>query len=90
MTTEKEYINGCYTREGSRPLREGEIERGCRLKNGMFAVFGIHKKDGISADVYRDRSMKSLVFMEHGFVCHPLNWDMICNLVEWRCEEMGI
>lgn len=91
MQPEKDYINGCYTRYGTESLKKKEIRKSATLKNGMYAVLGISKKDGVSADVYEDKSMKKLIFMEHGYtVSKPIPWDMVLMLVENRCREMGI
>lgn len=95
MTTEKEYINGCYTRYGKRPLEEDEIIQHTTLHNGMYAVCGISKikKDGVSIDVYKNPSKKELVFMEHGITIsdRSLAHDpAIFFLAESRCSEMGI
>lgn len=91
MQPEKEYINGCFTANGTAPLKRKEIRKSATLTNGMYAVLGISKKDGVSADVYRDRTMRNLVFMEHGYgVSKPIPWDMVLMLVEGRCREMGI
>lgn len=91
MQPEKDYINGCYTRYGTEPLKKKEIKKRSSLKNGMYAVLGISKKDGVSADVYKDNTMRKLVFMEHNIHCsNPVPWDIVLMLVESRCREMNI
>lgn len=90
-TTEQEYINGCYTRYGTRPLNVMEIKASTTLKNGMFAVCGIVPEDGLSVDVYRDNTKKELIFMEHGFVTNnPDNYELLFMMTESRCKEMKI
>lgn len=66
----QEYINGCYTKYGTRPLNISEIKQKGQLCNGMWFVGGIipTKEDGISIDVYKDKDMKELLFMEHGII----------------------
>ena len=66
ITTKQEYINGCYTRYGTRPLTAMEIKAETELSNGMYAVSGVVPEDGISIDVYADATKKDLIFMEHG------------------------
>ena len=40
--TEQEYIHGCYTRYGTRPLNVMEIKAITTLSNGMCAVAGFN------------------------------------------------
>ena len=89
----KDYINGCYTKYGTRPLNIMEIVHKVQLSNGMWALIGNIPEDGISADVYKDEGTKEMVFMEHGIIASD-NWkknpSMIIGLVENRCKEMQI
>lgn len=90
-TTEKEYINGCYTRYGTRPLNIMEIKASTTLSNGMFAVCGVVPEDGISVDVYKDNTRKELIFMEHGITANTTDsYDLFFELAESRCAEMRI
>lgn len=42
--------------------------KGCfNLSNGMYCVFG-KTTEGLCVDVYRDKSMKDLVSMQHGII----------------------
>ena len=65
MNTEQEYINGCYTRYGTRPPKKNEIKNATTLSNGMFAVAGFCKPDGYSIDIYKDPKMEKLIYMQH-------------------------
>ena len=93
------YINGCYTKYGSRPLSPLEIKRKVQLPNGMWCVMGKIPEDGISVDVYRDKDLHDLVFMEHGYATNaPENIDewtddnftLLAQCAESRCREMRI
>ena len=94
--TKNEYINGCYTRYGSRPLNTLEVKASKVLSNGMFAVVGNIPEDGVSVDVYNNKSKSELIFMEHGITILHGNLsdtkmlNMIYKLIENRCFEMGI
>lgn len=90
--TEQEYIHGCYTRYGTRPLNAMEIKAATTLSNGMYAVAGIVPEDGISIDVYKDSTRNTLVFMEHGIISNvdDYNYEFLFLLAEDRCKEMGI
>lgn len=94
----KDYINGCYTKNGSRPLHLLEIKYKVQLSNGMWCVIGEIPEDGISADVYSDKELKDLIFMEHGYkvfngsgtLSKKYDFERIVELVEIRLEEMGL
>ena len=95
ITTKQEYINGCYTRYGTRPLTAMEIKTETRLYNGMYAVLGIVPEDGISIDVYLDATKKDLIFMEHGLetnvdLTDEDNVSLLFLLVEERLKEMKL
>ncbi len=98
----EEYINGCYTKYGTRPLSESEIKYKGRMLNGMWCVIGYidDPKDGISIDVYRDEKLTDLVFIEHGYRVGNMPKDMgqwstsdfefLKMNAELRCQEMRI
>ena len=93
MTKEpkQEYINGCCTKNGTRPLNTLEIKASTTLSNGMYAVAGYIPEDGISVDVYKDKTTKDLIFMEHGMILSDETaYDMAFALAEIRCDEMRI
>lgn len=94
ITTKQEYINGCYTRYGFRPLTEMEIKAETELSNGMYAVSGIVPEDGISIDVYADATKKDLIFMEHGitttFDIEDEDFYFVFLLAEERLKEMNL
>ena len=94
IITKQEYINGCYTRYGSRPLTEMEIKAETELSNGMYAVSGIVPEDGISIDVYADATKKDLIFMEHGitatFDIEDEDFYFVFLLAEERLKEMNL
>ena len=96
----KYYINGCYTKNGSRPMKIMEIKKKMYPPNGMYCVIGFinSKEDGISIDVYSDDSLSELVFMEHRIISN-LNvnddlsddeWKVFSSLAIRRCKEMGL
>ncbi|MGN0242402.1 MAG: hypothetical protein ACI4CS_11990 [Candidatus Weimeria sp.] len=95
----KDYINGCYTRYGTRALKQEEIITSAALPNGMFAAIGVipGEKDGISVDVYYDKDRKNLVFMEHGITAYNMDIHDVtvakALMIEFacsRCKEMGL
>lgn len=90
-TTEQVYINGCYTRYGTRPLTLMEIKASKILSNGMYAVAGEIPEDGISVDVYENGRMSKLIFMEHGITSFGNTClDDAFGLAELRCVEMKL
>lgn len=85
------FINGCCTKNGTRPLYESEIDSRETLSNGMYAVVGYIPADGISVDVYEDETMKNLIFMEHRILLSDNDgYELAFALAETRCNEMGI
>lgn len=85
------FINGCNTKNGTRPPSQSEIDSSTTLSNGMYAVVGCIPVDGVSVDVYEDETMETLIFMEHGILLSDNdNYDMAFTLAEIRCSEMGI
>lgn len=95
MTTKQEYINGCYTRYGTRPLTAMEIKAETKLSNGMQAVLGIVPEDGISIDVYADATKKDLIFMEHGIetnvdLADEDDCSFVFQLAEGFLKEMNL
>ena len=88
----EEYINGCYTKYGTRPLNKLEIKYQCELPNGMYAVGGIVPNDGVSVDVYKDKELTDLLFMEHGIHTNAdVNWPWITqSMAMMRLSEMGL
>lgn len=94
ITTKQEYINGCYTRYGTRPLTAMEIKAETELSNGMYAVSGVVPEDGISIDVYADATKKDLIFMEHGitvtFDIEDEDFYFVFLLAEERLKEMNL
>jgi len=94
ITTKQEYINGFYTRYGTRPLTAMEIKAETELSNGMYAVSGVVPEDGISIDVYADATKKDLIFMEHGitvtFDIEDEDFYFAFLLAEERLKEMNL
>jgi hypothetical protein len=85
------FINGCNTKNSTRPLNALEIKASTTLSNGMYAVAGYIPLDGISMDVYKNKTMKDLIFMEHGMISSDeTDYNMAFTLAEIRCNEMGI
>lgn len=85
------FINGCNTKNSTRPLYKSEIDSSTILSNGMYAVVGYIPTDGISVNVYEDETMESLIFMEHRVLLSDNDdYDMAFTLAEIRCNEMGI
>lgn len=98
----QDYINGCYTREGTRPIAKSEIKGTGKLYNGMTFIAGYVPEDGVSVDVYRDEACTDLVFMEHGFqvfghgdLATRLVWpkaviELLCDGATMRAREMKL
>ena len=93
----EDYINGCYTKYGTRPLKKEEICYTSVLSNGMWCVIGVIpiKEDGLSIDVYKDADLKELLFMEHGIRTNikpktKSDFEFIKNLAENRLKEMAL
>ena len=85
------FINGCNTKNDTRPLNALEIKASATLSNGMYAVVGCIPVDGVSVDVYEDETMETLILMEHGILLSDNDdYDMAFTLAEIRCNEMGI
>lgn len=88
-----DYINGCYTKHGTRPMNILEIKHKAQLSNGMWCVTGFIPEDGLSIDVYKDKELKELVFMEHGCFSSEndgTQYEAIVHFAEVRCQEMGL
>ncbi len=88
----EEYINGCYTKYGTRPMESNEIKAKARLSNGLWAAVGFIDlpDDRWSIDVYRDEAMTDLVFMDHGCTVFGDELSMLFGLAESRCKEMKL
>jgi hypothetical protein len=97
----QDYINGYYTKKGSRPLAREEIVKTVCLTNGMTAVFGYidDPHDKVSCDVYKDEGLKDLIFMEH--LIEPCGLDlkaediertlpMLTKLIERHCTLLAL
>ena len=54
---------------GKRKLNPMEIQGSFTLSNGMFCLWGKPSDEGISVDIYDDKSKKLLIGMEHGIRC---------------------
>ncbi len=55
---------------GKRKLLEPEIKGSFTLSNGMFCVWGEPEDEGISVDIYDDKTKQLLIGMEHGIACY--------------------
>ena len=55
---------------GKRKLLEPEIKGSFMLSNGMFCVWGEPEDEGISVDIYDDKTKQLLIGMEHGIACY--------------------
>lgn len=53
---------------GKRPLPLLAHKGYFTLSNGMYCVYGQMSDEGLCVDVYRDKSMKELVSMQHGII----------------------
>lgn len=97
-----DYINGCYTRYGSRPMNKDEVQYTRKLKNGMWACYGYidNIADGISIDVYRYPDMQEPVFYDHDYDLVGFDEDnphltqhqikMLDRFLKKRLKEMGL
>lgn len=96
MEIKQEYINGCYTKYGTRLITAPEAIHTGMLPNGYFFVAGEIPEDGISVDVYKDKPFGEPLFMEHGFeifnvdLKSPSGKEMIMQGALIRCEEMKL
>ena len=98
----EDFINGCYTRYGSRPMRRDEVQATRKLGNGMWACYGYIDgiNDGISIDVYRYPDMQELVFYDHDYELPGFDEDnphltkhqikMLDRFLKKRLKEMGL
>lgn len=95
----QEYINGCYTKYGSRALKKEEIVAKGKLPNNLWMVFGFinTKEDGFSIDVYKDEKLTECIFWEHGIITsvdinniNDADLNMLATLAMNRCLEMGL
>ena len=102
LMPKQDYINGCYTKYGTRPMNTFERKIRLDLPSGMVCFIGYidSDKDGLSADVYRDKKLSELLFMEHGYSIsldipqNPKEWEdvaeMLSPLIYDRLHEMRL
>lgn len=62
----KDYINGCYTKNGTKPLNILEMKFVGQI--GKYYYMAGKNIDGLGVDVYTDPNRHNLLFMEHGIV----------------------
>lgn len=64
----EDYINGCYTKYGTRSMNIFEVFHKEILGNGFYYNIGYidTKEDGISMDIYKDGK---LISWQHGIRC---------------------
>lgn len=93
----QEYINGCYTKYGSRPLDKNEIKFKTKLSNGLWMVAGFidTDEDGLSIDVYKDENLTECLFWEHGIKTFPPSKKIfdppsLTLMAIERCKEMRL
>lgn len=93
----QEYINGCYTKYGSRPLEKNEISFKTKLPNGLWMVAGFinTEEDGISVDVYKDENLTECLFWQHGIKMYTpskktFDPQLLILMTMERCKEMRL
>lgn len=62
----KDYINGCYTKYGTKPLNAFEIKFTGQI--GKYYYVAGENVDGLGVDVYADPNRRNLLFMEHSII----------------------
>lgn len=78
---------------GKRPLPILAHKGYFTLSNGMFCVYGQMADEGLCVDVYRDKTMKELVSMQHGIIysgepdVQTIDADMFRMLMESMIDE---
>lgn len=72
---------------GKRPLPILAQKGYFTLSNGMFCVYGQMTDEGLCVDVYRDRTMKELVSMQHGIISSE-ELDVRANDLRMLMESM--
>lgn len=79
----KDYINGCYTKYGSRSLNCMEIRHKEELGNGLsFAVGYIPtEKDGISIDLMKDNKV---IAWEHGIKVYNVDFETMTDFSQLK------
>lgn len=53
------------------PLNIMEQKGNFTLSNGLFCVYGISQRDNVSVDIYKDKTKKNLISMQHNIVVSP-------------------
>ena len=74
---------------GKRPLHMLEIKGSFTLSNKMYCVYG-KNEEGVCVDVYKDKTRKELVSMQHGIQSNhgdELNAEMLAHLMESMIDE---
>lgn len=72
---------------GKKPLHLLEQKGGFTLSNNMYCVFG-KNEEGICVDVYRDKTRKVLVSMQHGIVTGNTKNELDPTLLKKLMESM--
>lgn len=92
----EDYINGCYTKYGTRSLNIFEIKRKIDLGNGYACAIGYieNEKDGLSIDLLKDNKVFA---WEHNIHTNmdPKNlsedsFEMLIQLAQNRLREMRL
>ena len=74
---------------GKRPLHMLEIKGSFILSNKMYCVYG-KNEEGVCVDVYRDKTRKELVSMQHGIQTNnndELNATTLKHFIESMSNE---
>ena len=72
---------------GKRPLHLLEMKGNFTLSNKMYCVFG-KNTEGICVDVYRNKTMKELVSMQHGIVTSNTEYELDPTMLNELMESM--
>jgi hypothetical protein len=74
---------------GKRKLNALEIKGSFTLKNGIFCVWGNPTDEGLSVDIYDDKSKKLLIGLEHGIIANcEGNSELLCSLIEDMSDDL--
>ena len=72
---------------GKKPLHLLEQKGGFTLSNGMYCVFG-KNDEGVCVDVYRDKTRRILVSMQHGITTGNTKNELDPTLLKKLMESM--
>lgn len=82
----------CKVNYGTEPIPAPALRHGAILSNGWYCVWTEQKPDGtIDADIYEDKTMRTLIRMEHGTVAFngaDQDPSIVAELIESFLQEI--